>query len=73
MDSTIRPSQVKQCVRFRLDEQGLDAEPLVEKSEENVVHGDASTKRFILNRPFVFFVYHEPTGTVPVAGQFTGR
>lgn len=73
MDATMRPSQVKQCVRFRLDEQGLDAEPLVEKSEENIVHGGASTKRFILNKPFVFFVYHEPTGTMPIAGQFTGR
>ena len=73
LDKDMRHSQVKQRVRFRLDEQGLDKEPLVRKPEDEVVHADASTKRFILNRPFLFFVYHEPTGTIPLAGQFTGR
>ena len=73
LDGSMRPSVVKQHVRFRLDEQGLDAQPLVEKPADKVVHADDSTKRFILNRPFLFFVYHEPTGTIPIAGQFTGR
>lgn len=73
MDDEMRPAAVKQRVRFRLDEQGLDPEPLKEKPENEVVHVDADTKRFILNRPFLFFVYHGPTGTIPVAGQFTGR
>ena len=73
LDKEMRPSLAKQIVRFRLDEQGLDAEPLVEKPAESVVHADSGTKRFVLNRPFIFFVYHEPTGTIPVAGQFTGR
>lgn len=73
LDGEMRPAAVRQHVRFRLDEQGLDAEPLVEKPAESVVRADATTKRFILNRPFIFFVYHEPTGTIPVAGQFTGR
>ena len=73
MDAEMRPSAVKQRVRFRLDEQGLAPEPLVEKAPENIVHADASTKRFVLNKPFLFFVYHEPTGTIPIAGQFTGR
>lgn len=73
LDGEMRPALAKQRVRFRLDEQGLDAEPLVEKPAENMIHADANTKRFLLNRPFLFFVVHEPTGTVPLAGQYTGR
>lgn len=73
MDAEMRPAVAKQRVRFRLDEQGLDPEPLVEKAPENVVHADAATKRFVLNKPFLFFLYHEPTGTIPLAGQYTGR
>ena len=72
MDRSMRPGAVRQRVRLRLDEQGLDPAPLMEKPADAVVHGDADTPRFILNRPFLFFVYHEPTGTIPVAGQFTG-
>lgn len=72
MDDKMRPGAVRQRMRFRLDEQGLDAEALTEKSPENIVNADASTQKFILVRPFLFFVYHEPTGTIPVAGQFTG-
>ena len=73
LDAEMRPALAKQHVRFRLDERGLDPEPLVEKSAEEIVHADADTKRFLLTRPFLFFVYHEPTGTIPLAGQFTGR
>jgi hypothetical protein len=73
MDGDIRPALVRQTVRFRLDEQGLDPEPLAEKPAEAIVHADAGTKRLVLNRPFLFFVYHEPSGTMPIAGQFTGR
>ena len=72
MDRSIRPGAVRQRVRMRLDEQGLDPAPLAEKPADAIVHGDADTPRFVLNRPFLFFVYHEPTGTIPVAGQFTG-
>lgn len=73
LDSGMRPALVKQRVRFRLDEQGLDEEPLVEKRPEDVIHADENTKRFVLNRPFLFFICHDPTGTMPLAGQFTGR
>lgn len=72
MDGKMRPSLVRQRARLRLDEQGLDPEPLVSKDTESIVHADADTRRFVLNRPFFFFVHHEPTGTIPVAGQFTG-
>ena len=72
MDGSLRHSAIVQRVRFRLDEQGLDPEPLEKKPEEAEVRAGPGAKRFVLNRPFVFFVYHEPTGTMPVAGQFTG-
>lgn len=72
MDGEMRPAAARQRVRFRLDEQGLDPEPLASKPPESVVRADADTQKFVLNRPFLFFVYHEPTGAVPVAGQFTG-
>ena len=72
MPSDIAPAAVRQRVRFRLDEQGLDAEPLVSKQSDQVVRANADTQKFLLVRPFLFFVYHEPTGMIPVAGQFTG-
>jgi len=28
--------------------------------------------RFVLNRPFLYFIYDDKTGTIPVMGQFTG-
>ena len=73
MNPELRPATVSQRMRFRLDEQGLDPEPLVSKAEESQVRASADTKKFVLNRPFLFFVFHMPTGTIPVAGQFTGR
>jgi len=73
MDAEMRPAAVRQRVRFRLDEQGLDPEPLVSKAPGAIVRADAETQRFALNRPFFFFIHHEPTGTIPVAGQFTGK
>ena len=73
MDGSMRPSAVRQRVRFRMDEQGLDPEPLASKNPESVVHADEKTQKFVLNRPFFFFIHHEPTGTIPVAGQFTGK
>jgi len=72
IDSSIRPAAVRQRVKFRLDEQGLDPEPLAEKPAESVIRADSDTRRFTLTSPFLFFVYHEPTGSIPVAGQFTG-
>lgn len=73
MESGIRPKLMRQCVRFRLDEQGLDKDPLAEKPLEEVVASLPDTPRVILNRPFLFFVYHEPTQSIPVVGQFMGR
>lgn len=72
MDARMRPSAVRQRVRFRMDEQGLDSEPLAARDVATAVHADADAQKFALDRPFLFFIYHEPTGTIPVAGQFTG-
>jgi len=73
MEKGIRPKFMRQCVRFRLDETGLDEKPLAEKPLDQVVSALPDTKRVVLNRPFLFFVYHEPTMTIPVVGQFMGR
>lgn len=66
----------RQVVRFRLDEQGMDAEPLRTKPADKKVHLDKNghaVHSFVLNHPFVFFVYHEPTKSMLVMGQYTGR
>ncbi len=65
----------RQVVRFRLDEQGVDAEPLKDKPQEQQVHLDKGKEihSLVLNRPFLYFIYHEPTKSVIVMGQYTGR
>lgn len=73
LDSNMRPVYAKQRVRFKLDEHGLYEGPLAEKRSEDVINSDENTKRFVLDKPFLFFIFHEPTGTMPLAGQFTGR
>lgn len=62
-----------QCVKFRLAEHAWDEPPLLKKAEEDIVPLSPAVKRVIFNRPFLFFVYHEPTQTIPIAGQFTGK
>jgi len=68
LDSKIKPRHVCQSVRFRLTEAKSD--PTV--AEESVRSPIANIGRVELSRPFLFFVYHEPTATIPVAGQFMG-
>lgn len=72
MEKSIQPRYIRQCVRFQLDEKGAD-EAAGEKTPEQVVVAGGGTTRFALDRPFLFFVYHEPTTTIPVVGQFMGR
>lgn len=62
-----------QCVRFDLAEQGLDEAPLAVKDEANQTHLTAGAKKLVFNRPFMFFIYHEPTVTLPLVGLFTGN
>lgn len=73
MEKGIRPKNIRQRVRFRMDEKGLDDRPLAEKPVDQIVATVPGSQRIVLNRPFLFFVYHEPTTTIPVVGQFMGR
>ena len=64
-------SCVLQRVRFVLDESGPRGR-CVERKSVNEEISVAKSRRFICNRPCLFFVYHEPTRTIPVAGVFAG-
>lgn len=55
--------EVVQQVKFVLDEGGV--RPRTEEPPRAV-------RRIAFDRPFLFFIYNEPTATIPVAGQFTG-
>lgn len=71
----IAGSEARECVQvisYVLNEQGPGEKPLKAKDEDEVVAINETTPKLIFNRPFIFFVYHEKTGTVPVAGQFCG-
>jgi len=72
MEKDIRPKFVRQRTRFHLDEKGNGGCVIGEKPSDQVIRASHDTVRFILNRPFLFFVHHERTSTIPVAGQFTG-
>lgn len=62
-----------QRIRFILAEHGPDETPLAERPPEQQIGIAADTKRAILNRPFLYFIYDETAKTIPVAGQFTGQ
>jgi len=66
MEPGIQPMFIKQCVRFRIHP---ESDVRSEVPQDNI---PGSVQQIALNRPFVFFVFHERTQTVPVAGQFTG-
>lgn len=62
-----------QAARFRLAEHGRYEKPVLRKPPEQEIPIDATTKKLVFNRPFMFFVYHESSATVLLAGQFFGR
>lgn len=68
----VSPKEYVQHVRFRLAEHGLKETPVERKSEERQVRMSAGTRKFVFNRPFLFFVHDRETQTIPVAGIFTG-
>ena len=59
-----------QRTRFSLDVKGAGGKTVVRKSAAEEVRADKHTKKFIANRPFLFFVFHAPTQSVPVAGVY---
>lgn len=69
----VSAKEYAQEVRFRLAENGSWEQPLREKDPKDVVPLTSEVKRLVMTRPFVFFVYHEPTGTILVAGQYGGN
>lgn len=73
MQKEIKPQILRQRIRFQFDERGPDGQLIAEKPLDKIVNSTDDTIRFILNRPFLFFVYHEPTVTIPIVGQFMGR
>lgn len=72
LGSNLSCRYMRQRMRFRLDECGL-AERVAEKPAATKIKATDGTRTFALNRPFLFFIYHAPTDTIPVAGQFTGN
>jgi len=73
MEPNIKPKFLRQRVRYVLDERGVDAKTNDEPLVDGYAYALSEAREFVLNRPFVFFVFHEPTVTVPVAGVFMGK
>lgn len=59
-----------QYMRFNLAENGLAETPLKEKDAKDVIALTPQVKRLFFTKPFLFFIYHQPTATVPVFGQY---
>ena len=62
-----------QVAKFSLAEQGVGETPLAHKDADAVVPLTPDVKKLVFNRPFLFFVYHERTKTIPIAGQYCGE
>ena len=75
LNGELQGKDFRQIVRFRLDEQGVDAEPLMSKPPAQQMHlvKDKGIHSLVLNRPFLYFIYHESTKSILVMGQYTGR
>jgi len=61
-------SSVLQRTAFRLDERG----PEGVEARASASVSTKGARPFVADRPFLFFVCHEPTRTIPVAGIFAG-
>jgi len=72
LPNNIAPKFIKQCVRVKIDERGVGDCYISEKPIETIIKSTPDTKRFVLNRPFLFLIYHIPTATIPIVGQFMG-
>ena len=65
--------EIVQYAKFSLVEHGRGEKALVRKGDDEVIPESSAAKKAIFNRPFIFFIYHEATATILVAGQFTGN
>jgi len=73
MQKGLKPRYLRQRVRFVMDERGCGGAVIAEKPSDAVINLTDNTKRFFLNKPFLFFIYHVPTAAIPVVGQFMGQ
>lgn len=69
-DSTL--GAIIQRTRFVLDERG-SADVGAESGDADTASSSRDVRKFVCDRPFLFFVYHEPTRTIPVSGIYAGE
>lgn len=70
-DSTL--GAIMQRTRFVLDERG-PADFRVKSADADASSTSSrDVRKFVCDRPFLFFVYHEPTRTIPVSGIYAGE
>lgn len=65
VDGEASPREIVQRTRFTLGNAGEASAKKPSVPAEGV-----NVKKVLLTRPFVFFVHHKPTRTIPVAGQY---
>ena len=63
-------TSIVESVSFRLDERGTVQTPVPAPAANAAA---ANLPRVRLERPFVFFIYHEPTRSIPVIGVYAGE
>jgi len=73
IEKNIQPRFIKQCVRYRLDEKGVVSKKADESDSRSILYAMSESQNYVLDRPFIFFVYHGPSATIPVAGVFMGQ
>ena len=62
-----------QYAKFSLTEHGRGERALIRKGDDETIPVTPDTRKAVFNRPFLFFIYHEKTETLLVAGQFAGN
>ena len=72
IDSSLAKRESFQYTRFILE--GAPAEPAEDgKSAKKRQANDKGQRRFVFNRPFLFFIYNREADLIPVIGRFTGK
>lgn len=70
-DSTL--GALVQRTRFVLDECGPGGVRVKDVGSDSAVSSARDVPGFVCDRPFLFFICHEPTRTVPVSGIYAGE
>lgn len=70
-DSTL--GALVQRTRFVLDERGTDEVRVKSEAADASDSVPRDVRKFVCDRPFLFFICHEPTRTVPVSGIYAGE